>query len=92
MMASQGLAATGALAPVGRLISRIWKASPLLALGVVLTIVPMLSAFMNNTPLVVLMIPILSAAAIRSSISPSKVLMPMTFASQIGGMGRTKQQ
>jgi di/tricarboxylate transporter len=87
MMASQGLAATGALAPVGRLISRVWKASPLLALGVVLMIVPTLSAFMNNTPIVVLMIPILSAAAIRSNMSPSKVLMPMTFASQIGGMG-----
>lgn len=87
MMASQGLVVTGALAPVGRVVSRIWMASPLLALGAVLIIVPTLSAFMNNTPLVVLMIPILTAAAIRSNISPSRVLMPMTFASQIGGMG-----
>lgn len=87
MMASQGLVATGALAPVGRIISRIWSASPTLALGAVLIVVPSLSAFMNNTPLVVLMIPILTAAAIRSNMSPSKVLMPMTFSSQIGGMG-----
>ncbi len=87
MMASQGLVSTGALAPVGHLISRLWAASPLLALGAVLTLVWGLSAFMNNTPQVVLMIPILTAAAIRSGMSPSKVLMPMTFASQIGGMG-----
>jgi len=33
------------------------------------------------------MIPILTAVAMRSSMSPSKLLMPMTFASQIGGMG-----
>lgn len=87
MMASQGLVATGALAPVGAIISRLWSASPILALGVVLIIVASMSAFMNNTPLVVLMIPILTTAAISSGMSPAKVLMPMTFASQIGGMG-----
>ena len=87
MMASQGLLATGALAPVGHIVSRIWAASPIVALGAVLIVVWGISAFMNNTPLVVLMIPILTAAAIRSGMSPSKVLMPMTFASQIGGMG-----
>src|SRR5690606_3473062 len=61
--------------------------SPLLAMGVVLALTAVISAFMNNTPQVVLMIPILSAVAMRSSMSPSKLLMPMTFASQIGGMG-----
>lgn len=87
MMASQGLVGTGALAPLGHFISRLWSAAPLFALGAVLIVVSSLSAFMNNTPLVVLMIPILTAAALRSGMSPSKVLMPMTFASQIGGMG-----
>src|SRR5688500_6741543 len=33
------------------------------------------------------MIPILATVAARSGMSASKVLMPMTFASQIGGMG-----
>lgn len=87
MMASQGLVGTGALAPLGHVISRIWSKSPALAIGMVLLIVPCMSAFMNNTPIVVLMIPILTTAALRSGMSPSKVLMPMTFASQIGGMG-----
>lgn len=86
MVASQGLVQTGALAPVGGFVRRLWTASPMLALGAVLLLVPSMSAFMNNTPLVVLMIPILTNAALRTGMSPSKVLMPMTFASQIGGM------
>lgn len=87
VMASQGLVSTGALAPLGRLVSRVWQVSPLLAMGVVLIITAVISAFMNNTPQVVLMIPILTAVAARSGMSSSKLLMPMTFASQIGGMG-----
>lgn len=87
VMASQGLVSTGALTPLGRVVSRVWQVSPLLAMGVVLILTAVLSAFMNNTPQVVLMIPILTAVALRSGMSPSKLLMPMTFASQIGGMG-----
>lgn len=87
VMASQGLVSTGALAPIGRIVHRVWQFSPLLAMGVVILVTAVISAFMNNTPQVVLMIPILTAVAMRSSMSPSKLLMPMTFASQIGGMG-----
>jgi di/tricarboxylate transporter len=87
MMASQGLIATGALTPVGRVVSRLWAWSPLVAMGAVLVLTAFFSAFMNNTPQVVLMIPLLTAVAARSGMSPAKVLMPMTFASQIGGMG-----
>jgi di/tricarboxylate transporter len=86
MMASQGLIATGALAPLGRLVGRVWHWSPLLAMGVVLLLTAVVSAFMNNTPQVVLMIPLLTSVALRSNTSPAKLLMPMTFASQIGGM------
>ena len=56
-------------------------------MAVVILVTAVISAFMNNTPQVVLMIPILTAVALRSGMSPSKLLMPMTFASQIGGMG-----
>jgi di/tricarboxylate transporter len=87
LMASQGLIATGALTPLGRVVSRVWQVSPQLAMGVVLVVTAVVSAFMNNTPQVVLMIPILTGVALRSAISSAKLLMPMTFASQIGGMG-----
>lgn len=87
MMASQGLVGTGALAPLGRFVSRAWNFSPLFAMAVVLIVTAFVSMFMNNTPQVVLMIPILTSVALRSGASPSKLLMPMTFASQMGGMG-----
>lgn len=87
MMASQALVATGALTPMGRIVGRVWAWSPLLAMGVMLIVTAVISAFMNNTPQVVLMIPILASVALRSHTSPSKLLMPMTFASQLGGMG-----
>ncbi|MGE0580695.1 MAG: SLC13 family permease [Steroidobacteraceae bacterium] len=87
VMASQGLVRTGALAPLGRFVTRLWAASPVLALAVMLALTTVFSAFMNNTPLVALMIPILTTVALRSGTSPSRTLMPMTFAAQIGGMG-----
>jgi di/tricarboxylate transporter len=87
VMASQGLVRTGALAPLGRVVTRLWAASPVLALGTMLALTTVFSAFMNNTPLVALMIPILTTVALRSGSSPSRTLMPMTFAAQIGGMG-----
>jgi len=86
VMASQGLVRTGALAPVGRFVARVWTLNPTIALGVVLIVTAAISAFMNNTPQVVLMIPILVSAALRSGTPVSSTLMPMTFASQLGGM------
>lgn len=38
-----------------------------------------LSAFMNNTPIVVLMLPLLIGAAIRSKSSTSGILLPMAY-------------
>jgi len=87
VMASQGLVRTGALAPLGRIVTRLWAASPVLALAAMLALTTVFSAFMNNTPLVALMIPILTTVALRSGSSPARTLMPMTFAAQIGGMG-----
>ena len=43
------------------------------------------SAFVNNTPLVALMMPYVYDWAKRKKISPSKVLMPLSMAAIIGG-------
>ena len=87
IIASEGLVRTGALAPMGRLIARYWGASPQLAFFMMLVMTAILSAFMNNTPQVVLMIPILVSVSLRSGMPASGTLMPMTFAAQLGGMG-----
>lgn len=89
MVAGQGLVRTGALEPVGRFLGRIWKVSPLFSLLLTLVIAGFLSAFVNNTPIVVLLLPILMSVALRANTSPSSLLMPMGFATLIGGMATT---
>lgn len=43
------------------------------------------SAFINNTPVVVLMIPVALSLARSSSVAPSKVLIPLSYFSILGG-------
>jgi di/tricarboxylate transporter len=89
MIAGEALVRTGALEPVARRLARLWKWSPKFALLLTLVIAAILSAFMNNTPIVVLMLPMLIGAAVRSKTSSSGILLPMGFATLIGGMGTT---
>lgn len=89
MIAGEGLVRTGALEPVARRLARMWKWSPTVALLLTLVIGAVLSAFMNNTPIVVLMLPMLVGAAARNKSSTSGVLLPMGFATLIGGMSTT---
>lgn len=70
-----------------------WLAEPLLgrphSLGVaqvrIMGPVAVLSAFMNNTPLVAAMLPVLHDWARKQGISISKLLIPLSFASILGG-------
>jgi len=89
MIVGQGLISTGALEPVGRLLSRLWLHSPALSLLLTIFLTAFLSAFINNTPIVVLMLPILIGVAIKTGSSPSDSLMSMGFASIVGGMATT---
>ena len=89
MIVGQGLISTGALEPVGRLLARLWRRSPALSLLLTIFMTAFLSAFINNTPIVVLMLPILIGVAVKTGSAPSSSLMPMGFASIIGGMATT---
>ena len=86
MIAGNGLVRTGALVPVGRSLSRLWKLSPSLSMLMTLLVGAFLSAFVNNVPIVVLLLPILISVSIRTGTSASRVLMPMGFATLVGGM------
>ncbi len=89
MIVGQGLIRTGALEPVGRLLARLWRRGPAISLLLTILITAALSAFINNTPIVVLMLPILMGVAVRMGESPSGTLIPMGFASILGGMATT---
>ena len=89
MIAGQGLVRTGALEPIGRSLAKLWRISPLISLLLTLLIGAALSAFINNTPVVVLLLPILISVSLRTNRSPASVLMPMGFATLVGGMCTT---
>ncbi|MCA9570830.1 MAG: SLC13 family permease, partial [Myxococcales bacterium] len=44
-----------------------------------------LSAFMNNTPIVAMFIPMVRQFALKIGVAPSKMLMPLAFATMFGG-------
>ncbi len=89
MIAGQALVRTGALEPVARRLGRFWKWSPAAALLLTLLVGAVLSAFVNNTPIVVLMLPMLIGAAARSGTGTAGILLPMGFATLVGGMATT---
>lgn len=89
MVAGQGLVRTGALEPVGRQLARLWSVSPMLSLLLTLLVGAFLSAFVNNVPIVVLLLPILVSVSLRNNRPASQILMPMGFATLVGGMSTT---
>ncbi len=89
MIVGKSLETTGALLPLATLVSRAWSARPLLALIVTLASAATLSAFVNNTPIVVLLLPILIGVSMRAKFPVSDVLLPMGLATIIGGTATT---
>ena len=89
MIAGYSIVRTGALEPVGRALAKTWLISPLISILITLIAAAFLSAFVNNTPIVVLLIPILVNVALRTQNSPSSILMPMGLATLLGGMTTT---
>lgn len=85
----KALEATGALQPVARFASDQWVKRPRIALLFMLLSVFIMSAFVNDTPIVVLMIPILVGIALRTRLSASGFMLPMGLATIIGGMSTT---
>jgi len=86
MMVGKALETTGALQPLVTIVGRAWSSRPVLALLVTLVAGAVLSAFMNNTPIVVLLMPIIVGASLRSKFPVSGVMMPMGLATIVGGM------
>ncbi len=89
MMVGKGLETTGALQPLANIVSRAWSTRPVLAFVTTLVAGAVLSAFMNNTPIVVLLMPILVGASLRAKFPVSEVMMPMGLATIVGGMSTT---
>ena len=82
---SAGLQKTGATAAVGRLMVRFGR-NHYTVLMVIMGTVTIMSAFVNNTAAVAVFIPLVTILAARRRISASKLLIPLSYASQFGGV------
>jgi di/tricarboxylate transporter len=82
---SAGLARTGAIARMGRSVARFAGKSETRLLIAALALAVPLSAFINNTPVVVMMIPMLLGLAREMAVAPSRLLILVSFGSQMGG-------
>ncbi len=85
----KGLETTGALGPMTSLLARTWQRGAGWGLPVTLLLACVASAFINDTPLMAILFPVVLASALRAGAAPSQVLLPLNHAVMIGGMATT---
>jgi len=80
LILGRGLETTGALQPLATMMSKHWLERPTIALAGTLVVGAVCSAFLNNTPIVVMLLPVLVSVCMRAGRPASKILMPMGLA------------
>lgn len=83
---SAGLFRAGALTAVSRLLRAVGRRSVLLLVVTLMLSVGVVSAFINNTPTVALLLPVVVSLARELRTAPGRLLMPLSYASIFGGM------
>ncbi|WP_180899542.1 SLC13 family permease [Martelella soudanensis] len=86
LIVGQGLFATDALEGVTNRIGRLYGSNPRLLIIVILATCGITSAFLNNTPVVVIFIPVLASLAARFRLPSYQIFMPLSFITILGGM------
>jgi len=83
---SAALFKSGAVNGIGIKLSQLFQKNFWLGIITTMLTVSLVSAFINNTPVVAIFIPIMANAASKSGHTAAKMLMPMSFASMFGGL------
>lgn len=86
LVIGQAVVQTGALNEIANIITRISRNNATVAVAISLITVMLTSAILNNTPVVVIFIPILAALAKRLDVSVSKLMIPLSYVAILGGM------
>jgi len=76
---------TGSLQYIAHKLSNTFRYNYRLGMVLMMVLIAVISAFVNNTPVVVIFIPVIIQIAHASGQSPSKMLIPLSFASIFGG-------
>lgn len=79
------LVRTGALAWFTQMAETRADTNPAMAILALMVLVVLASAFVNNTPVVLVMIPVFVQLSKRLGIAPSKLLIPLSYAAILGG-------
>ena len=82
---SKGMMRTGGVEFLGRQVIKVAHKNIGAALALILFCVAIASAFINNTPVVILFIPVVMAMCCELGLSPSKFLIPVSYASILAG-------
>jgi di/tricarboxylate transporter len=85
LVVSQGVIETGLIQWIGPALFGRAK-SPLVAQVRLMLPVAAISAFINNTPLVAMCIPVVQDFAKRTKIAPGKLFIPLAYAATLGGV------
>lgn len=85
LVLSLGLVKTGAVEVVGRWAQNAPLGGPVRRLFILCVVVAAISPFLNNTPIVVIFIPVFLAIADRAGEPASRYLIPLSYAAILGG-------
>ncbi|MFO8066958.1 MAG: SLC13 family permease, partial [Bacteroidales bacterium] len=83
---SSALFRSGAVVKLGLFMAKLFKINFWLGIFLLMVVVAFVSAFINNTPVVAIFIPILASAAATTNKPLAKMLMPLSYASMFGGV------
>ncbi|UUY09914.1 SLC13 family permease [Pseudomonas sp. J452] len=83
---SAALERTGCIDALGNWLGNLVGDDPVRMLAGLMITALVISAFLNNTPVVAILTPVAIALAKRANSSPSKLLIPLSFATVLGGM------
>ena len=83
---SEGVQRTGIVQRLGSWIAGVTGESESRQLGATIGVVAPISGFINNTAAVAILLPMVTDLAERGRTSPSKLLLPLSYASMFGGM------
>lgn len=86
LVIGQALIQTEALGALTERLGNLWPKYPVRVVLLTLLIAGAASSVVNNTPIVVVFIPLLTAVIARRKLSPAKYMMSLSFVSILGGM------
>ncbi|QLK24517.1 anion permease [Natrinema zhouii] len=86
LILSGGISRTGVVQELGRRMAAFAGESTRKQVFATVAATAPVSGFLNNTPVVALLVPVVTDVANRGNTSPSKLLIPLSYASQLGGM------